>query len=357
VDEMQILEQMCATVAPPDADHLARLRARVLDSTTGARVRLRPTRVRLASARRAQLAFAGCALAAAAALIVTLVSTPHGSSTAPVRSTEAARILQHAADVALTQPVAPAGQFVYTAITGHHRYGPLGTKTIVEQMWQSADGSRAGAVRLAPCSPLTPGTYNSGVRRPRRVGNRLVPPPRLFNSASTCVLAIDSSSSLPAVASYAGLRRLPENPSALLAYISSHVIRNQIGGLKSQVAWNAIQDILRDNPSLPPTVAAALFRAAATLPGTMVQQHVTDAAGRPGLAVAMQYGGLSSELIFDPSTYRFMGSADIVTGAAFGEPMGTVLYTMAVLHTAIVTSAPRAGSASYLPAVSAEFTP
>jgi hypothetical protein len=316
-----------------------------------------PKRARLASARQIRLVFAGCALAAAAALTVTLVSTPHGSSTAPVPSTAAGRILQHAADVALTQPAAPAGQFVYTEITGRMHSEPPGAKTIVEQIWQSADGSRPGAVKITPCSPLTPGGYDSGVRRPRRVGDRLVPPPRLFNSASTCVLAIDSSKSVPAVASYAGLRTLPQNPAALLAYINSHAITNQIGGLKSQLAWNAIQDIVRDNPSMPPTVAAALFRAAATLPGTVVLHHATDAAGRPGVAVAMHYGGLSSELIFDPGTYRFMGSADVVTGAAFGEPIGTVLYTMAVLDTAIVTSAPRAGPGSYQPAVSTEFRP
>ena len=357
MDEIQILEQMCATVPPPDPDHLARLRARVLDGATGSRVRPMPKRARPAAARQIRLVFAACALAAAAVLAVTFLSMSHGSSTAPVPSAAAARILQHAADAALIQPAAPAGQFVYTEITGHTHSGPLGAKTIVEQIWQSADGSGAGAVKITPCSPLTPGGYDSGVRRPRRVGNRLVRPPRLFNSTSTCVLAIDSSNSLPPVASYAGLRTLPQNPAALLSYISSHAITHQIGGLKSQLQWNAIQDILRDNPSMPPAVAAALFRVAATLPGTVVLHHITDAAGRPGVAVAMQYDGLSSELIFDPGTCRFMGSADVVTGAAFGEPIGTVLYTMAVLHTAIVTSAPSAGAGSYQPAVSTEFRP
>jgi hypothetical protein len=99
------------------------------------------------------------------------------------------------------------------------------------------------------------------------------------------------------------------------------------------VRWDALQTILRDDVAVPPKLAAAVFIAAASLPGTVLLRHVVDAAGRPGIAVAMQQYGVSSELIFDPRTYRFTGSADVVTrqGSDTGNfPIGTIYFTMAL---------------------------
>lgn len=156
---------------------------------------------------------------------------------------------------------------------------------------------------------LTPGGDNAPFAGPLTPGQSTPPP------LSHCELAIPQGQKLPAVASYAGLRALPASPGALLAYIHAHVRARQFfdKDTGARLTWDAIVEILRDDVPVPPKLAAAIFRAAATLPGTVVLQHVVDAADRPGIAVAMQEFGLSTELIFDPHTYRFTGSAGVVT--------------------------------------------
>ncbi len=97
---------------------------------------------------------------------------------------------------------------------------------------------------------------------------------------SRCELAIPHGQKLPAVASYAGLRTIPASPGALLAYIHAHVRAAQFfnSDTGARLTWDAIVEILRDDVAVPPKLAAAIFRAAATLPGTVVLQHVVDAA-------------------------------------------------------------------------------
>ncbi|MGI3223948.1 CU044_5270 family protein [Streptomyces sp. GTA36] len=75
---------------------------------------------------------------------------------------------------------------------------------------------------------------------------------------------------------------------------------------------------------LPPKTAAALYRAAARIPGLFVVDGARDAAGRQGVAVAMKGASLSwtpdrvgarSELIFDEKTDKFLGESTVrITG-------------------------------------------
>lgn len=186
---------------------------------------------------------------------------------------------------------------------------------------------------------LTPGGYTAPTVVPPSPGNSNPPP------LSHCELAIPQDPNLPAVSSYAGLRTLPTSSGALLAYIHAHVRAGQFFNkdTAARLTFDAIVEILRDDVALPPKLAAAIFMAVATLPGTFVLPHVVDAAGRPGIAVAMQEFGLSTELIFDPHTYLFTGSADVVTSSgadAGNNPIGTIYFAMAVLRTAITSTAP-----------------
>ncbi len=64
-----------------------------------------------------------------------------------------------------------------------------------------------------------------------------------------------------------------------------------VGQRRRMPRWDALQDILRDDMTAPPKPAAAIFRAAATVPGTVVLRHVVDAARQPGIAVAVQATG------------------------------------------------------------------
>jgi hypothetical protein len=73
---------------------------------------------------------------------------------------------------------------------------------------------------------------------------------------------------------------------------------------------------------VPPRTAAALYRAAAFIPGVSVISHVTDAAGRSGVAVAWRTSGSDVDAwIFSPVTLQYLGERDYntATGAVNGE--------------------------------------
>jgi hypothetical protein len=348
MNEMKLLEDMCAAVPPPDADSLAAVRARVLGDVGRAPAGpARPGRSHRGGGRRPALSrprlvlAAGVAVAVAAAVVVA-GGLPFGGGSVLVTSASAAQVLQRAAVAALSEPVPRDGQFVYTEITGNEGIftAPGSPATVRERIWQSADGSSAGTIEAVPCVMLTPGTDNAPSAGLLTPGQRTPPPP-----LSRCELAIRLGHDLPPVASYAGLRTLPAEPGALLAYIHAHVRAAQFfdKDTGARLTWDAIVQILRDDVAVPPKLAAAIFRAAATLPGTVVLPHVVDAAGRPGIAVAMQEFGLSTELIFDPHTYRFTGSAEVVTSSGEdtgSDRIGTIFFAMAVLRTAITSTAP-----------------
>ncbi|WP_328845766.1 CU044_5270 family protein [Streptomyces sp. NBC_00258] len=70
---------------------------------------------------------------------------------------------------------------------------------------------------------------------------------------------------------------------------------------------------------LPPKTAAALYRAVAKIPGLIVLEGARDAAGRTGVAVAMDgvavigfgQGESRSELIFDEKTLGYLGESTV----------------------------------------------
>ena len=85
---------------------------------------------------------------------------------------------------------------------------------------------------------------------------------------------------------------------------------------------------------VPPKLAAALFRVAATIPGATVVPHAADAAGRPGIAVARNVSEdkADAELIFNQHTYQFLGAREVLTSPVKGEgPAGTVIEAYAQL--------------------------
>ncbi len=76
---------------------------------------------------------------------------------------------------------------------------------------------------------------------------------------------------------------------------------------------------------MPPALAAALYRLAATLPGATLVPHATNVAGRAGIGImwtsktARQV--YKNEWIFDKTTLRFIGEKtyDPGTGRLTGE--------------------------------------
>jgi hypothetical protein len=119
-------------------------------------------------------------------------------------------------------------------------------------------------------------------------------------------------------ASYRLLQSIPTQQGALLAY------------LKAGKKWTnddpptEIGDMIRET-IMPPALAAALYRLAATLPGATLVPHATNAVGRAGIGImwtsktAKQV--YKNEWIFDKTTLRFIGERtyDPATGKLTGE--------------------------------------
>jgi len=115
---------------------------------------------------------------------------------------------------------------------------------------------------------------------------------------------------------YRFLQSLPTDPHALLSLIE----REMQGQLpRPEEAFTTIGDLL-GAAIAPPRVSAALYRAAALIPGVTVVPDATDAIGRHGVAVAYTFRDIRTEWIFSRLTYRYLGNRDvyIATGASAG---------------------------------------
>jgi hypothetical protein len=117
---------------------------------------------------------------------------------------------------------------------------------------------------------------------------------------------------------YRLLQSIPTQPDALLAYLEA--------GKKwtNDDPPTEIGDMIRET-IMPPALAAALYRLAATLPGATLVPHATNVAGRAGIGImwtsktARQV--YKNEWIFDQATLRFIGEKtyDPGTGRLTGE--------------------------------------
>src|SRR5262249_13091032 len=108
---------------------------------------------------------------------------------------------------------------------------------------------------------------------------------------------------------YRFLQSLPADPRTLLDFIYDKTKdEGQAQGHDGE-AFITIGDLMREW-IVPPKTAAALFRAAALIPGVQLVPHAVNAVGRPGIAVSFR----AQEWIFDPATYQFIGERDTEGG-------------------------------------------
>ena len=136
---------------------------------------------------------------------------------------------------------------------------------------------------------------------------------------------------------YRFLQSLPTDPHALLS-----LIERQMSGQQPppEEAFITIGDLLREAIA-PPRVSAALYRAAALIPGVTVIADATDAIGRHGVAVAMTVEGVRNEWIFSKQTLRYLGERDINIAKPrdLNITIGSIAYEAAVLQRAFVDHA------------------
>jgi hypothetical protein len=115
---------------------------------------------------------------------------------------------------------------------------------------------------------------------------------------------------------YRFLQSLPTGPGALLSLIE----RDMQGQLpRPEEAFTTIGDLL-GAAIAPPQVSAALYRAAALIPGVTVVPDAIDAIGRHGVAVAYTFLGVRTEWIFSKKTLSYLGArnVNVATGSSAG---------------------------------------
>lgn len=129
------------------------------------------------------------------------------------------------------------------------------------------------------------------------------------------------------------LTTLPTNPDLLLAKI--YIETWGAGPNPQEEAFVTIGDLMRES-IVPASLAEALYKAAARIPGITVIDDAADALGRHGVAVGRTHGGVRSEWIFDRSTLQFLGERQVTTEPTEWGPAGTVIGSTAIVVRAIV---------------------
>jgi hypothetical protein len=325
MDEMTLLKEFRAEVAPPGDVVLARARARMIDDGAPGRDRPGPRRLRLPGTRGklALTGLAGLAAAATAAAVATALTAPGGGPAGTGVPSPAVKEMAYraAAAVAARPGVAP-GQWVYwQEKTPDHTY----------EVWTTADGTKAayvyqGKVAFVPCI---------GPRAERVASCQYIGQPDVAPVKAGGVGMGIANGTMPVT--YAGLSSLPRDPVALDRYLAGLPLRGW--GPAPVREFEVIKDLLITYV-MPPALTAELYRALGNIPGVTVDQHAVDIAGRGGIgfkiAIPAEQGGGFDGLILDPKTFALMGQ-QLTLGPAAGSKAGQIVGGVAILKTALVS--------------------
>jgi hypothetical protein len=268
--------------------------------------------VRTRRPRRMALAAAGACLLAAAAVTAGLIGLPgHSGSPAggPGGQVAAAQLLSKIADAASRARAADVrdSQFEYIAseVSFGTGDGATPSQPHKRQIWIPVadlcgpgllleNGQKTSLSERKQAGSVTGGngqnTRDVGPRCPDR-GSLNDPTYRLLQS-------------------------LPTDPRVLLNLI--YTTEKGAGQSPGQEAFTTIGDLL-DESIAPPEVSAALYKAAALIPGVSVVPDAVDAIGRPGVAVSFTFNGEQSEWIFDKNTLQWLGERDFMNGTLTGK--------------------------------------
>jgi hypothetical protein len=115
---------------------------------------------------------------------------------------------------------------------------------------------------------------------------------------------------------------MPTTSGAMLTYLERTQGVQHLNDLAKTVS-----DLL-DSDYLLPAQQAALYRFLATTPGITVEQGVADIAGRRGIGVGWSFEGGRSMLIFDSTTFTYLGTT---TWGAGGRRSGDALLQMGLV--------------------------
>ncbi|WP_327297689.1 MULTISPECIES: CU044_5270 family protein [unclassified Streptomyces] len=279
-------------------------------------------------------------LALGGVLLTTLAATGQGSAPAPSaagRSSQAtaprgvAVLLDQIASVAAKkgEQKVTDDQFVYVKTLQTEGEGKLGgpvklTKPREREVWMSQKTGPVTHVGLI---------HQDGSYFPIEVGvpdgERAVGYPAGLNRPT-----------------YKWLASLPTDPDALLRRLTTEITRDQDrrdtpakDRDQAQDTFDAIGALLEETV-MPPKTAAALYKAAAKIPGVMVDSDAVDAAGRHGIGVARDNtrSGDRTTWIFNSTTLQYLGERTyLIRDTSMGKK-GTLTNKSAVLKRAVVNA-------------------
>jgi hypothetical protein len=292
-------------------------RAKLMTELTAVGRRPQPVRRRPRFALRA-IAAGGLVVAVAAAITVAQnigVDHRHAGTGGVLGGSlvaNAQELGDTAARVVAAQPYKPPGphQWVYTKDL---QFDPPDTTPHYTEGWGRCDGKM-----VADYTPSDPGL------RP----GKGMHPGKLEEFATNAFGDADFS-------------KVPTDPAVLLTWAATERKREGDKALQG-VDWagNAfvsLSALLDRRP--PPALAAAAFRALASIPGVTARKDAVDALGRHGVAFALDQPAEKQQmqLILDPRTYRYLGGLDVMlAGNELNIKPGTVYSSSAEMTYAIV---------------------
>ncbi|RAJ74827.1 MULTISPECIES: CU044_5270 family protein [unclassified Streptomyces] len=139
---------------------------------------------------------------------------------------------------------------------------------------------------------------------------------------------------------YNWLASLPTDPDKLLTYLYAKTPEFE-GVERDQAVFDQIGSLV--GTVMPPDTAAALYRAAARIPGVSKAPGAHDAIGRTGVGISRddKTFGTRTEWVFDRKDLNFLGSRSyLVKDTKYGKA-GTLMSSDAVIAQAVVDKAGR----------------
>ncbi|MFE0474877.1 CU044_5270 family protein [Streptomyces sp. NPDC058947] len=288
-DERQELTRLLPPVpgtAPElSAERMALMEAQLMREIAGAdgreAVRFPVTRPAAGRRPRRRLIHLAVPVGAAAAVCATLLTLGSTGGAQPSPDPEAVELLNRIATVAAARnaPEVRDDQYVYTLTQGTREVMDEGTDTFRRADWHAVDGAREGLARVTVLSgPSGKGTADMSLGRD------------------------------PNGTTYRELEELPTDADALHDRVWA-ATEGQ-GPTHEEAALEMIGSMLQ-GATLLPEVDAALYRAAAMIPGVSVVEDAEDAAGRSGVGLAVGEGDDRDVWVFGEKDLRYLGSDDV----------------------------------------------
>jgi hypothetical protein len=312
--------------AMPD-DPAARMRARnrLVSRTLGSRPAPRTPRIR----RRLVIAAAAAAVVAAGGVVAVdsllIGDRPVGASA------EAATLLRQAADAAIgsTDPAVGPDEYlrvttmaVYASLTQDESFNEVGWLEIsTDELFMPGDPAAEWVLRRSPRVPYRP--EDAALAAEHGVAGGME---GFTQRGAGAIGTGDWQSPTPEF-----LAGLPRDPAELLDLI--HRDAGDAGPSRDGEALVYVADVLRSG-IVPGDLRAALFQAAALIPGVELVDDQANLNGRTGVAVGRyeSANGQRQEIIFDPETGLVIGEREILVDHGIGPllPVGTAWSWTAV---------------------------